>query len=75
MFIEASDYQDIGVKTLVLNSSITNYTINIPIKDDAIFELTEEVQAKLKFAQISPLNVMIMPSEAIITILDDDSKP
>ena len=68
------DYQDVGVQTFVFNSSVRNYTLSIPIINDDIFELAEELRAVLKFASPRSLGVKIVPTETIITILDDDGE-
>ena len=72
--IEGSDYLNEGVQTMVFNSYITQYTVNIPILNDDTFELNEDFQVILRFAHSVPSGVSISPAKASITIVDDDSE-
>ncbi len=60
--------------TFRFNSVQIVHTINIPIINDDIFELTEELQVGLRFAGPAPPDVLIKPARATVTIIDDDSE-
>ena len=73
LFLDGSDYQDVGILTFALSStSATTYMVNIPILDDDVFELTEELKAVLKFSGPIPQRVVIEIPETTIYIIDDD---
>lgn len=48
--------------------------VHIPIINDDIFELDEEMKVHLSIVEPIPSNVEISTSETTVTIVDDDSK-
>ena len=66
-----SDYTTTEL-TLTFNSSITTVTIPISIIDDDILETNETFLLRLSSEDPT---LGVAPSDAMITIIDDDSKP
>ena len=69
------DYQPLN-RTLTFNSSITRLTIPVRIVNDEIDEEDEQLISRL---QLEPVegdlpNVQVDPAQAILIIVDDDSK-
>ena len=69
------DYQPLN-RTLTFNSTITRLTIPVRIVNDEIDEEDEQLISRL---QLEPVegdlpNVQVDPAQAILIIVDDDSK-
>lgn len=61
-----------GVKAYTFNSTVNSYTINIPIINDDVFEVNEQLHIGLKNIDSVPLGIFIETENATITIVDDD---
>ena len=55
-----------------LNASASNLSIQVPLIDDGVFELSETLTASLSFLNEAPPRVTISPSSAEVRIEDDD---
>ncbi len=70
-----SDYQAITPQVFTFSSSMTSYRFTVSIVNDNVYELTENLQAGLRFVGgETPPRVTLQPSQAIINILDDDGE-
>ena len=69
--VGGADYVNDGPLTLVFNSSFTSLSIPLRVVDDSIFELSEILQASLKFPGGNiPLGVILSPDITNIRIRD-----
>ena len=74
-FVVGADYTSpAGVNTFNLDGSNSVFTVDIPLNNDNIYELTETFFSNLAFPFAPPERVIINPDRAETTILDDDSK-
>ena len=74
-FVVGADYTSpAGVNTFNLDGSNSVITVDIPLNNDDIYELTEIFFSNLAFPFAPPERVTINPNRAKITILDDNSK-
>ena len=72
-FPDGSDYSPAGPFTLTFNSTVREFIFEINWKDDAIFEITENLTAILSFpGGVAPPRVSIAQETTQITILDND---
>ena len=64
----------LGVEgTYILTSSMSTLSVQIPLIDDEIFELTERLTASIGFfSGEAPPRVDISPDSAEVIIVDDD---
>ena len=70
---DGDDFTNIGITIYTFSPSQTRLTIQIPLINDAVFELTERLSASLRFVGgVAPPRVTIDPGTAEIIILDDD---
>jgi len=68
------DYDSIN-QTLIFSSDTTTHSIRVPIMDDQIDEIDEDIFARLQLeSDIDDQNVQIEPNEANLLILDNDGK-
>ena len=67
-----TDYTD-STDMITLSSLMTSVTFRVPIIDDLIPELTEQFSVALSVVGVLPVGVRLEPSEARVTILDDDT--
>ena len=75
-YVDGSDYSA-PVDGQMLQFGPGNLTFDIPLTlvDDAIFELTETLQASLSFpGGIAPPRALINPGLATVTIFDEDGE-
>ena len=71
LFIAAVDYRPLD-ETLTFSESVTYVTVNVTLLDDNALEGDEDFKAQL--SKSSGSNVVLPMPEAIVTIIDDDSK-
>ena len=71
LFIAGVDYKPLD-ETLTFSGNVTNITINVTLLDDNDLEGNEDFKAQLSISSGS--NVGLPDPDAIITIVDDDSK-
>ena len=70
---DEDDYSNFGVMTYIFSPSQTRFTVQVPLINDIVFELTEGLSASLRFVGgVAPPRVTIDPGTAEIIILDDD---
>ena len=69
--IAGVDYRPLD-KTLMFSETVTVITVNVTLLDDNALEGDEDFRAQLSTSSGS--NVRLSRPEAIITIVDDDSK-
>ena len=74
LLLDGNDYLDISAQAFVFDPSISSFSVNVPLINDNIFELTESLQAGLSFLGPPPPRATIDPAQADIQILDDDGK-
>lgn len=75
IIIAGSDYIFSGPQMFALDKLNSNFTLNVTLINDDIFESNETFQLNLIFSgQIPPQSVSINPAAAQITILDNDCK-
>ena len=74
MIIGGNDYLETEPQSFIFDSSRSRHTFKITIVNDNAFELTEFFYASLRFADAAPPRVTLDPSQAEITILDDDGE-
>ena len=74
-FVVGVDYISLaGINTFNLDGSNSVFTVDIPLNNDNVYELTETFFSNLAFQLPPPERVTINPDRAETTILDDDSK-
>jgi ribosomal protein L35AE/L33A len=66
-----ADYTAIGTTTLTFNPTVTTQTVTVPIVGDTLDEANETFQVNLS----GPVNAMIVDSQGIGTITDNDAAP
>ena len=67
------DYIAVSMGTLTLSAGATEGIIMIEIIGDSVEELTETFRVTLSAAGILPAGVMLTPTVATVTIIDDDA--
>ena len=70
---DGADYVNFGVISYIFSPSQSRFTVQVPLINDTVFELTERLSASLRFVGgEAPPRVTIDPGIAEIIILDDD---
>ena len=69
---------NVGVRTFTFDfttsSSVSPYSVDVPLIDDTALELTETFSVSLSFSGEAPTGISIVPATAQISILDDDGE-
>ena len=74
IYIVGGDFLLDAAGAYILSASESSFSVQVPLIDDGVFELTETLNASLSFSSAeAPPRVTISPDSAQITILDDDS--
>ena len=63
-----------GPYTAMFPAGVTHVTISIPVVDDNIFEGNENVTVSIDLLSLPSYVTILNPSEAVVTILDNDGK-
>ena len=75
LLTESSDFVGKDKQLLVFDSSTSTHQVTVDIVQDNTNELTESFSVKLEMDSASEPDVLLIPGNAFVTILDDDSKP
>ena len=59
---------------LTFTPSTTRHNVSIPITDDDVVESPERFISQIRGVTTTGVDVSLRPSEAMIEIIDDDSK-
>ena len=75
LLTESSDFVGKDKQLLVFDLSTSTHQVTVDIVQDNTNELTELFSMKLEMDSASEPRVLLIPDNAFVTILDDDSKP
>ena len=68
---------NVGARTFIFDfttSSVRSLDIDVPLIEDAIFELTETFSARLSILGTAPTGISFTSATAQISIIDDDGE-